>query len=311
MNINTPYITDKIQLSLLSKQNHGRMRYTLMNDFLSKYSLQTDLYALRGFLAALLRIDVDSITSITVCNPIEPGNDITEKECILDLKLVINNNKIINVEIQSRFQDFWPERSITYLCRTFDQLKSGDGYVEVKPCVHIGILSHDLFKPDDPRYTGNFYSEYRLLNTSTHTEYSSKFEIKVISLNHLEDATDEDKESPNGLYHWAKLFTASSWEDLKNQAKENPMMSSLVGTVMQLSAEEKIAQACEARRRYSNDIATYEAEIAQKVAAIADLDATLADKDAALADKDAALADKDATIKKLQAELEALKKESR
>lgn len=29
-------------------------------------------------------------------------------------------------------------------------------------------------------------------------------------------------------------------------------------TVRKLSAEEKVAQACEARRRYSNDIATYE-----------------------------------------------------
>ena len=31
-------------------------------------------------------------------------------------------------------------------------------------------------------------------------------------------------------------------------------------TVRKLSAEEKVAQACEARRRYSNDIASYEEE---------------------------------------------------
>lgn len=35
-------------------------------------------------------------------------------------------------------------------------------------------------------------------------------------------------------------------------------INSYMTTVRKLSAEEKVAQACEARRRYSNDIATYE-----------------------------------------------------
>ena len=46
-------------------------------------------------------------------------------------------------------------------------------------------------------------------------------------------------------------------------AQDNPMISSFVGTVMELTAEEKVAQACEMRRRYSIDIATYEYEVAQ------------------------------------------------
>ena len=47
-------------------------------------------------------------------------------------------------------------------------------------------------------------------------------------------------------------------------AQDNPMMHSFVGTVMQLTAEEKVAQACEMRRRYSNEIATYEEKISSK-----------------------------------------------
>ena len=263
MDINTPYITDPKHLQLLNEQYTGQMKYTLMNDFLSKYGFQKDLYALRGLLAALLRIDTDAITAITILNPIEPGKELTDKECILDINLELNNSELINIEIQSRYQDFWPERSITYLCRNFDQLKSGGAYLQIKPCIQIGILGHDLFKPDDPRYTGDFYSEYRLLHTDKHTEYSSKFEIRVLSLNQLENAAPEDKNNPNGLYHWARMFNASSWEEIKMIAQDNPMISSFVGTVMELTAEEKVAQACEMRRRYSIDIATYEYEVAQ------------------------------------------------
>ena len=225
-------------------------------------------------------------------------------------------------------QDFWPERSIIYLCRNFDQLSSGESYNLIKPCIQIGILNRSLFKPDDPRYSTDFYSEYRLLNTANHKEYSSKFEIRVLSLNQLENASEEEKKDPNGLYHWARIFKASTWEELRMIAKDNPMMNSFVGTVMKLTAEEKVAEACERRRRYANDIATYEeeidsakakledlkseiatkdSEIADKDATIADKDATIADKDAEIADKDAEIADKNATIADKNAEILRLK----
>lgn len=37
-NINRPYITDPVQMKLLEESMYGEMKYTLMNDFLSKYS---------------------------------------------------------------------------------------------------------------------------------------------------------------------------------------------------------------------------------------------------------------------------------
>lgn len=307
MDINTPYIADPVQQNFLIESMHGQMKYTLMNDFLTKYSLQKDLYALKGLLSALLSVDLDSITAIEVLNPIEPADNISDKDCLLDIKLELNHSEIINIEIQSRFQDFWPERSLTYLCRTFDHLKAGENYTAVKPCLHIGILNTDLFKPDDPRFTGEFYSEYRLLNTSTHTEYSRKFGIRVLSLNRLENASEEDKSNPNSLYQWARLFRSSTWEDLYMVAKENERMQSFVGTVRQLSAEEKVAQMCEARRRYNLDIATYEQYLSDRDNIIAAKESEIATKDSEIAAKDSEIATKDLEIKKLQAELEKMK----
>ena len=39
-------------------------------------------------------------------------------------------------------------------------------------------------------------------------------------------------------------------------AEKNERMQSFVGTVRQLSAEERVAQVCEARRKYLSDMAT-------------------------------------------------------
>ena len=93
-----------------------------------------------------------------------------------------------------------------------------------------------------------------------HTGYCGKFKICVFSLNHLDEVPENERKNHNGLYYWAKLFTVKSWEELKMIANEDPRMTSYVTTVRKLSAEEKVAQACEARRRYSNDIASYEEE---------------------------------------------------
>lgn len=53
----------EIQRILLRYANkitlHGEMQYTLMNDFLAKYTLQNDLYALAGLLSALLDLDLN------------------------------------------------------------------------------------------------------------------------------------------------------------------------------------------------------------------------------------------------------------
>ena len=304
MSINTPYINDPATMRVLEQSMTGRLKYSLMNDFLSKYSLQNDLYALKGLLAALLRVHLDEITDIEILNPIEPADFVSDKNCVLDIKLILNNDKIINIEIQTVYQEFWPERSITYLCRNFDHLKAGESYDKIKPCVQIGILDKPLFHEDDERYTGEFYSEYEMLNVKTHTKYSSKFSIRVLSLSCLEAALDEDKTDSNSLYYWAKLFKADSWEELRMIAEENPRMESFVGTVRKLSAEEKVAQACEARRRYLQDVATYDSQIQALKDKVEDAKLELYEKNQELDEKNQELDEKNQELDEKNQELD-------
>ena len=296
--------TDVIEDSM-----HGKLEYTLMNDFLAKYSLQNNTFALGGLLAALLRLDVNDIRDIQILNPIKPSEVIREKLCVLDINLELNNSKIINIEIQTTYQEFWPERSITYLSRNFNQLKEGDHYIQIKPCIHIGILSKNLFKEDDPRYTDEFYSEYELLNTKTHTVYSDKFSIRVLSLEQLENASEEDKQDKNGLYYWAKLFAATSWEELKMTAQDNPRMESFVGTIRELTADEKIAQACENRRMYSIEKATYEYSVNKAKQELEDTNKELENTNRKLGETKQELGETKQELEDTKQELDAANKE--
>ena len=100
---------------------------------------------LKGLVCALLHLKPDRVQSIEVLNPYEPSEDILDKNFILDVKICLNNKTVVNIELQVQPQKYWNNRSLTYLCRLFDNLKKGASYSDVMPAYHIGILDFTLF----------------------------------------------------------------------------------------------------------------------------------------------------------------------
>ena len=123
----------------------GKLQYTLTNDYLFHIVFQKNKKILRGLVRSLLHLDDDEISSIVLENPITPGEKVNDKTIILDLFITLNNNRKINIEMQVLNGNDWPERSLTYLCRSFDNLEEGQSYTDVIPSMHIGILDFTLF----------------------------------------------------------------------------------------------------------------------------------------------------------------------
>ena len=103
-----------------------------------------------------------------------------EKEGILDVKMVLNGGKKINIEMQNTYQEDWAERSLFYNCRMFTEgLKKGESYYELPPCIHVGILDFNYLK------SPGFYHRILLQDDKTSELYSSKFQFHVIELSKL------------------------------------------------------------------------------------------------------------------------------
>ena len=226
----------------------GQLPYTLTNDFFFKAFLQKNETALRGLLSALLSIKPEEISSLTITNPIHEGDSVDDKNMILDIQLLLNNAQNINLEMQVANLGNWPERSLTYLCRMFDHLKSGEDYIHVKKTIHISIMD---FTPKD--FPEILYSEYFLYNLKTSHKYSDKFGIYMLQLNQLGNLDDE-KEIPE-IYHWAQLFKAKTWEEIKMLAEKNEFIKQGIVTLQELTADEKAKMQMEARERYRRDLA--------------------------------------------------------
>ena len=237
----------KILNSQSSKSIHipdkGPITIPMTNDYLFRALLQRNNNVLKGLISALLHLDPKDISSVLITNPIELGKTFEEKDFILDIKLIMNNYVIINLEMQVINEHNWPDRSLNYLCRCFDSLEKGDSYTSAHPVIQIGLLNFTLF-PEYPE----FYATYKFLNVKNYTLYSDKLCLSVLDLTHIDLATKEDKQYQ--LDYWAALFKSTTWEDLKMLAQDNEYIRQASETIYQLSQEEAIRQQCEAREDY-------------------------------------------------------------
>lgn len=218
----------------------GFIQYNMTNNYMFRYILQKYNNILKGLICSLLHLNPKNIKSIEIKNPIDLAGDVSGKEFILDIKVMLNDDTLINLEMQVANEDNWPERSLTYLCRAFDQLQRGQEYEEVLPAIHIGFLDFKLF-PEETE----FYSTYRMLNIKTYREYSSKFTLSVVQLNNTKYATDEDK--AYGIDYWARIFRAKTWEEMKMLANNNEFLEETAEALYIANADEIVRQQCLAR----------------------------------------------------------------
>lgn len=158
----------------------------------------------------------------------------------------------------------WPNRSLLYLSRSYDNLNHGNDYKDIIPAIHIGFLNYTLF-PSHPE----FYSTYKMMNMKNHHIYSCNFVLNVIDLSQIDLATEEDKK-----YHidkWAKFFKATTWEEVRKMAEQNEYLQDAARSIFHFSADDQIRKMCRDRIEYHQDLRNYERFIAKQEDIIADL----------------------------------------
>ena len=275
-------------------QAKGKVAYNMTNDYMFRVVLQKNEEALRGLVASVMHMHISEVESVTIENPIKLGESISDKEYRLDLYVVLNDKKSVNLEMQVKNYLDWANRSLAYLCRSYDNLTHGGLYSDITPVYHISFLDFTLFE-DHPE----FFATYQMRNAKDNYLYNSNFTLHVVELNHTELATDDDK--AYGIDTWARLFKAKTWEEIKMIAKNNPSINSTAESIYLSNADRFIRKQCRDREDFYREqeaIAEKDSALAEKDSTIAEKDSALAEKDSALAEKDSALAEKDSTIAK-------------
>ncbi len=295
----------------------GDLPVKMTNDYLFRALLQSDNEVLKAILASVLHMDVDEIKSAEITKEFLLGEEIGDKEFILDVNVVLNDKVITDLEMQVIKESFWCDRSLSYICRSFDNLNQGVEYANVKPVRQVAFCDFTLFE----KYP-EFHATYKILNVKKpEVEYSNKFIISNIDLTRIDLATEEDKKY--GVNKWAQFFKAETWEDMKMLAQKDDTIGRAISGVWQLTEEEMIRERCRAREEWiindkwkSEQLVIKDAEIEQKNAEIEQKKAEIEQKKAEIEQKDAEIERKDVEIEQekaineqLKAEIEQLKAE--
>ena len=241
-------ISDALKMEGVSealKKATGIIPYTFLNDYMFRVILQKHKNVLRSIVCACLKLEVGDVQDIVVQNPIEFGEAIDDKTFILDIHVLLNNNTIINLEMQVLDLKDWPERSLSYLARSYDNVAKGDEYINVKPVYHIGFLNYTLF-PESPE----FFARYRMMNIKNHNVYTTKFNLYVVDLTQTKLATQEDVDT--GLVYWTQVFKAKTWEELRQMAERNQELQEATEALYVYNQDEIVKEKCRARQDYYN-----------------------------------------------------------
>ena len=284
--------------------SQGDLPFHMWNDYLFRALLQVNSEVLKAFVCSLLYLEPQEVTSIAILNPIVLGDAIDDKTYILDIFVEVNGRTRLNLELQVINERNWPERSLCYLCRTFDSMNRGENYRNARTAIQIGIVNFTLFE-DNPE----FFSNYYMINEKNRQIYTRKFRLCVLDLTQIELATKQDRKF--GLDKWAALLTAATWEDLSMLAKEDQTLKSAIVTIVQLTEDEKIRLQCEAREDYYRRTEGREELLreteeerdqlkTQLDQTAARLDQATAERDQATAERDQATAERDLANTKLE-----------
>ena len=280
---------DERLLDQMLQDAHGEVPYNMTNDYMFRAVLQSNNKVLRGLICSLLHLEESEVQSVEITNPVILGEAIDDKEIRLDINVRLNNKSMINLEMQVANKLNWQNRSLIYLSRSFDNLNRGHDYLDVQPAIHIGFLDYTLFQ-EQPE----FYATYKLMNMKNHNIYSDNFVLSVVDLSRIDLATGEDKKYY--IDAWAKLFKATTWEEIKKMAATNEYLQEASKSIFQFNTDEQMRKLCRDRVEYYQDLHNYERAITQKDTVIAELQGTITDLHGTIAEQNATIADLRRTI---------------
>ena len=120
----------------------------------------------------------------------------------------------------------------------------------------------------------------------------------MLQLNKIKYATEEDK--TYGIDYWAKLFKATTWEELKLLAEKQASLQSTVETMYRFTADDYTREEIRAREEALRVQRTIESIHKSE----------LKERDDKIAEQMQQLSDKDKEIARLKEQLKALQKQA-
>lgn len=161
-----------------------------------------------GFLSDILKIPRSAIKETRIMNSGLWKRVRKEKQGIVDIRILLNNDRIINIEIQVVHYDHWDKRQLFYLSKMYaENARRGEDYDTLPDCISIAILDFNLTEDEE------YFHCYKLRDEQGKL-FSNALTIYILE---LEKKLGKEKE----LDEWIRVFKAKSEEELNMISTKN------------------------------------------------------------------------------------------
>ena len=231
-------------------------KITLRNDYAFKrvFGTEENKDVLQDLLECILDIPPENIAGLELLDKEFHKDSISDKTGVLDVKLCLKNNTIIDIEIQNRWNSEFVQRTIFYWAKMYtENLKTSEVYTKLPKCITINIVGEGF------NLNSLMHSEYNVVEKHINDRLSDELEIHFLNLAKVKEYQEniELDEKKKKLYNWLK-FIETDDEEVRNMlAQESPIMAKANATIniMEMSPKEKWLY--ENRMKYEHDKASW------------------------------------------------------
>ena len=231
-------------------------KITLRNDYAFKrvFGVEENKDVLQDLLECILDIPPETIAGLELLDKEFHKDSISDKTGVLDVKLRLKNNTIIDIEIQNRWNSEFVQRTIFYWAKMYtENLKTSEAYTKLPKCITINIVGEGF------NLNNLLHSEYNVVEKHINDKLSDELEIHFLNLAKVKEHQEniELDEKKKKLYNWLKFIETDNPEVRKMLAQESPMMRKANATIeiMEMSPKEKWLY--ENRMKYEHDKASW------------------------------------------------------
>ena len=204
----------------------------------------TDILA--DFLATVLEINPEDITSIEILdNEIIP-DILLSKFSRLELRITINKDTSVNIEIQVLNYGNYKERTLFYWAKMFTgELQKNEDYINLKSSISINVIDFNLFDCKE------YHSTFKIFEEKRNELLTDKLRIDFLELKKAKEVSSmTDKKQM-----WMDFLNTNAEDDvtLERLVTGSPIMQKAVAVLRQMSSDEKELYEIEQREKAVRD----------------------------------------------------------
>ncbi len=174
-----------------------------------------------------------------------------EKLGILDLRAILDNGTICNIEVQLADNKDTAERFLYYWSRIYSsQLIKGDDYAKINKVIGIIIIDYEFEKTKEIE---NLSTKWKIKEVSTgkEIELTDVFELYIIEIPKAKRILEKD--ASNKLAQWMLFLNNPNEKEVSKIMNENKEIKEAMNELEEMSKDEELRRVAELREKAIRD----------------------------------------------------------